>query len=136
MNADWPAWALTWLLRISGAVQVLALPCVLLPTAWMASVHAALGLGEFPDSPLTQYLTRSIAALYALHGGTLLVASSDVRRLAPIVGYAGAAQLTFGLIVLAIDLAVGMPWSWTLLEGPPVVLIGVAILTLWRRVTV
>src|SRR5262249_61889667 len=60
--------ALALLLRLEGAVLLLALPFVFLPTAWMAAAHVWLGLGPFPDSPLTEYLTRSLSGLYALWG--------------------------------------------------------------------
>src|SRR5215470_14742014 len=53
------------LLRLFGGITCLALLATLLPTQWMAAAHAWLGLGPFPRAPLTEYLTRSIAGLYA-----------------------------------------------------------------------
>ena len=44
-----------------------ALFAVFLPVRWMAETHEWLGLGEFPESPLVDYLTRSASLLYAWH---------------------------------------------------------------------
>jgi hypothetical protein len=123
---------LVWLLGLSGAVQMLGALAVFLPTAWMAWTHAQLGLGEFPDAPLTQYLTRSIAALYCLHGGVMIVAARDVDRFRPLVRYLGWGDTAFGLAILAIDLAAPMPRSWTVFEGPPVAAVGLTLLWLSR----
>jgi hypothetical protein len=65
----------------------------------------------------------------------LLLVSWDVRRHARVVAYVAIASIVFGLLLLGIDLHAGMPLRWTLGEGPPVVLIGVVILYLVRRVT-
>jgi hypothetical protein len=127
--------ALIWLLRFGGAVTLLGFGAVFLPVEWMAATHVWLGLGEFPRSPLVDYLTRSISALYALHGGLLLLVSWDVRRHARVVVYVAIASIVFGLLLLGIDLHAGMPLRWTLGEGPPVVLMGCVILYLVRRVT-
>ncbi|MFQ5528313.1 MAG: hypothetical protein ACE5GX_18915, partial [Thermoanaerobaculia bacterium] len=47
------------ILRIGAIVTGSAFFTMFLPEATMASVHTSLGLGEFPASPLTGYLTRS-----------------------------------------------------------------------------
>jgi hypothetical protein len=126
--------ALIWLLRIGGVVTLLALGAVFMPVEWMAATHAWLGLGEFPRSPIVDYLTRSISAFYAFHGGLLLLLSFDVRRYARVVLYVAIASIVFGLLLFGIDLHAGLPLRWTLCEGPPVVLISIAILYLVRRV--
>jgi hypothetical protein len=125
--------ALRFVLTASGAVLLCAAFFVFLPTAQMASQHARLGLGEFPASALVEYLTRSISALYALHGGVLLVASRDPRRFQPLVVYLGCAHLVFGLTILGIDLRAGMPAWWTWGEGLPTAAVGLVMLVLMRR---
>lgn len=121
----WEQRALAWLLRIGGGAQCLALFAIVLPTSWMAQLHGALGLGAFPGAPLTEYLARSVAGLYVLHGATMLLAAVDVRRFAPLVWLIIVSDGLFGLVMLWIDLYAGMPAFWTLSEGPPIVVLSV-----------
>ena len=126
---------LTVVLRLAGAVLLLAFAAVFLPSHWMEANHAWLGLGTFPRSPLVEYLTRSISALYAIKGGLYLVLSTDVARFAPVIAYVGWTTVAFGLAMLAIDLHAGMPWFWTFAEGPPILGVGVVLLALRRRLS-
>lgn len=120
------------MLRIGGVVTGSAVFAVFLPTAWMAEIHRAIGLGEFPDTPLVQYLTRTLSGLYALHGGMLLVMSADARRYRPLLVYFGLATAAFGLIAWGVDVAAGLPRWWVVGEGPPVLAIGLALAWLAR----
>ena len=63
---------LVWLLRLGGAVMLTALGAVVMPFDWMNSIHRQVGLGELPHVPIVGYLTRSISALYTLHGALLV----------------------------------------------------------------
>jgi hypothetical protein len=121
--------ALILVLRLSGGVVALAFLAVFLPTGWMAGTHRWLGLGEFPASPLVDYLTRSASALYGIHGGLLLVLSRDVRRFAPVVVYVAAAGVAFGAAMIGIDLSAGMPLYWSVGEGPSILALG--SITFW-----
>jgi len=125
--------ALVLFLRFGGVVLLLAFGAVLLPTDWMAAVHRWLGMGEFPDAPLTDYLVRSVAALYGFHGVLVLIVAGDPARYERIVLFLGAMDIVFGLMMVAIDLHAGMPIVWTALEGPPLVGVGVLLLYLRRR---
>ncbi len=125
---------LVLLMRLSGAVTLMAFPTMLLPTAWMAAAHEWLGMGAFPESALVDYLTRSIAALYGFHGALLLLVSCNVRRYRPIVVFLAAMYLIFGVTLLFVDLHAGMPWYWTYGEWPPLILLGVVWLVLLRGV--
>ena len=118
---------LTFLLRFAGVVLCLAFPTIFLPVDWMASTHEALGLGPYPRSVIVEYLSRSIAALYGFHGVLLLIVARHPRRYSEIVTYLAVFNVTFGLLVLMIDLSAGMPWYWTVGEGPPIASMGVAI---------
>ena len=121
------------ILRVFGGSTCLALLATLLPTDWMDATHAWLGLGPLPRAPLTEYLTRSIAGLYAIHGGIVLLASTDVRRYAPLITYLALADGIFGFAMIAIDAYAGLPWYWTALEGPSVIVTGVVIVWLqWK----
>lgn len=125
---------LIWLLRVSGGVMLTAMFAVFMPQTWMNEIHRLLGLGELPDVPIVGYLARSASALYALHGALLIVVSLDVRRYLGIIRFLGGANLVMGVLFFGMDWAVGMPWSWTLCEGPPVFAFGVVLLVLASRV--
>jgi hypothetical protein len=121
---------LVYLLRIAGIILCLAVFAIFLPPAWMAAGHRLLGLGEFPDAPIVDYLARSVSILYAVHGGALLLLSTDIRRFAPLIRYFAIMDLVFGTLMIGIDLFAGLPLFWTLQEGPPVMLKGVLTLYL------
>ena len=125
---------LRFLLLLAGGVMLTAFLAVLLPTSWMETVHGRLGLGEFPASPLVEYLTRSIALLYGVHGGVIFFTARDVRRFAPVITCLGALHMVFGLVVTGVDLYAGMPLFWTLGEGPPVAGMGLAMFLLSRSI--
>ena len=99
----------------------------------MAVVHNWLGMGEFPAAPLTDYLARSVSALYGFHGVLLFIVSSDPVRYERIVLYLGVMNVVFGLMLLAIDVRAGLPVAWTVFEGPPLMGIGVLVLYLRSR---
>jgi hypothetical protein len=124
--------ALTVILRLAALVTLTAFFAMVLPEAWMASTHRALGFGEWPETPVFEYLARSVAALYGFHGGLLLLISGDPARHVTIVKYMAFMYVAFGLIVLAIDLDAGLPIWWTLGEGPPLAMFGVLIAFLAR----
>src|SRR5262245_27104197 len=125
---------LVWLLRIFGVTTCFAVFAALLPTDWMAATHAWLGLGEMPRAPIIEYLTRSISLLYAIHGGVIVLASTDIRRFAPLITYLAIADGLMGLLLIAIDAYAGLPWYWIALEGPAVTLTAVILLVLNLRV--
>ena len=79
-------------------------------------------------------LTRTLSALYGLHGGVLLVISLDVRRFRPLIGYLAVMNLLMGAAFVAVDLHAGMPTYWTIAEGPPLVATGALMLYLLRSV--
>ena len=130
---------LVFLLRLAGTVTVTAFLAMFLPVEWMASTHRWLDLGEFPWSPVVDYLARSIAALYGFHGALLLLIARDPIKYLTIVRFVAWMNILFGLMIIAIDLHAGMPLLWTLLEGPPIIAFGLVIQvtvarpTGWRR---
>ena len=126
--------ALVWLFRASGGILLLAVPAIFLPVDQMAEYHRRLGLGEFPASPLVDYLTRSLSGMYAIQGALLLVLARDLRRSAPVVVFMAWAGVAFGVAMIGIDLHAGMPAYWALLEGPAILLLAVLVLWLARGV--
>ncbi len=118
-----------WLLRLGGAVMLTALGAVVMPYDWMDSIHRQVGLGALPHVPIVGYLTRSISALYALSGALLIFLAADVCRYLPVLRFLAVTGVVFGVMMLAIDSAVGMPLPWTVCEGPFVV--GLSAVILW-----
>lgn len=114
--------------------MLLAFLAIFLPVEWMAATHRWLGLGHFPAVPIVDYLTRSLSALYAIHGGLLLVVSGNVRRYSVVVAYLAVVSILFGVAMVVIDLRAGMPLFWTLGEGPPLFAFGLLLLYLLRFV--
>lgn len=120
------------LLRLMGAVDLLALIAVFIPLDWMSWINVRCGLESFPEGRLVGYLTRTTSALYALHGALTLFVSTDVDRYRPLIQFMGAAVVVHGILLLGIDLTQNMPWYWTLFEGPIFASLGIAVFYLTR----
>ena len=133
MNVTMRERLLVVVLRVSAAGLMLAFLAVLLPADWMAATHPRLGLGEFPRTPIVDYLTRSIAALYGFHGVFVWIVSLDPVRYRVFVWFAAIMNIVFGAMMIAIDLHAGMPAIWTAIEGPSIMAMGVVIAALARR---
>lgn len=121
-------WLLRAILIFNGAITLFAAPAVFFPTSWLASLHEASGLGDFPDEPVVQYLARSASALYAMLGALTLVLAWDVKRYSLLITGWGASMILFGILIFWIDHTAGMPLYWTWGEGPYLVLTGVLAL--------
>jgi len=114
--------------------MLLAFIAVFMPSEWMAASHAKLGIGELPRDPIIEYLTRTISALYGMHGGLLVIFGTDVARYIPAIRYTGLMNVVFGVLVLGVDLYAGMPLFWTLIEGPAIIVTGLVFFLLAQRV--
>jgi hypothetical protein len=125
---------LVLLLRLSAAMLLLATVPVFMPHCWMDAIHRRIGLGELPDMPIVGYLTRSLSAMYAMHGALLLCLSLDVRRYLPLVRFLAVLAVVFGAGMVVLDCAVGLPLRWILGEGPFIVVLGAVLLWLARRI--
>lgn len=126
----------TWLrivLRLMGTSSLTALVFVAAPHAWMTSIHAQLGLGAMPDTPVVWYLARSTSAFYALLGGLFWLVSFDLKRHRAVLAYLGGALALFGVALFAVDLLEGLPAYWTWWEGPFVLTFGCTLAWLNRR---
>lgn len=123
------------LMRVASGMMLLALGAVVMPFAWMDGVHRNLGLGPLPDTTIVHYLTRSASALYAAYGAVMLFLSFDVRRYRPVILFKAATGVVFGIGMLALDVAVGMPWHWTVGEGPFIIALGATVFWLARSVS-
>jgi hypothetical protein len=126
--------ALIVLLRVTGGLLLTAVFAVVMPFAWMQDIHGLLGMGELPETPITGYLTRSLSALYALHGALIFFVSLDVRRYLPVVKCLAVLSIIFGAGMLVLDVSVGMPLPWVLGEGPSIIILGGVLLGLANRI--
>jgi hypothetical protein len=115
-------------LRLLGAMDMLAFIAVAMPTAWIRLGHQWCGLGDYPDAPIVGYLARSASALYALHGLIIVFMSFDVRRYWSLIRFLASITVAHGLVMYGIDLAVGMPVWWTIVEGPAFAATGLIVL--------
>jgi hypothetical protein len=120
-------------LRCAAALLLAALVPVFFPFAWMQAIHRAIGLGELPAQPIVEYMARSLSAFYACYGALMLYLSFDVARHLPVVRLLALLGVVFGAVMIGIDVVAGLPRSWTLAEGPFIIVLGFAILLLARK---
>ncbi len=120
-------------LRVSAVILLLALAALVLPHRAMDTLHGWLGLGDLPDTPMVSYLSRSSGAQYATLGALYLCLSFDVRRNLDLLRYLAYFKLAFGAAMLVVDVAVGMPLLWTLVEGPFILGWSLTLLGLTQR---
>ena len=135
MSAN-PERILKLILQITGGIMVMAIVAVFLPLDQMANIHQWLNLEktEFPKTGIVDYLARSLSAFYVLMGMLYIVLARDIRVYAPVVAFVAWANIFFGLVTIWIDVRIKFPLWWTLGEGPFIVLFGVLILWLQRKV--
>lgn len=124
---------LAWVLRLLGALDLLALIAVVLPRTGLEAAHRWIGLGEWPDAPIVGYLARSASVLYALHGALVVYLSFDVERYRPLIRFLAVLALVHGGIMFAIDWHEGMPLWWQCVEGPGFAATGGLVLALLRQ---
>ena len=121
-------------LRLVGTASLTALILAAAPHSWMREIHAWLGLGTMPDTPVVWYLARSTSAFYALLGGLFWVVSFDPRRHRSVLIYLGAAVTLLGVALLVMDWWEGLPLLWKVWEGPFVIVFGLVLLFLSRAI--
>lgn len=126
-------WLLVAVLRLIGVVDGSAALAILLPREAMDVVHRALALGALPDAAIVDYLARSLSLLYVFRGVMYLYASGDVRERRGLIAVLAWSSVLMGPALLAIDLAAGLPASWTWSEWLLVMLPGLLLLTLLGR---
>ena len=129
-----PEGYLSLLLRLEAFVLLCAVPAALMPTEWMASVHAWLGMGTMPRGPLVEYLTRSLSLLYVSWVPVLWLTAGDVRRYRRLIEVMAWTRFALGLSLFVLDRVVGLPWLWLVAEGPSIMALSLVIVALVRRV--
>ena len=121
------------LLLLTGVILLLAFVAVVISPSAMASGHQWLGLGEFPDRPITIYLARSTSLLYGVHGVLMVYTALTMKQHWRFVWLFGALHVLIGLTMLFTDITAGMPVYWIIGEGPPVAALGVVMIALYMR---
>ena len=119
-----------WLLRLAGAAEILAFFAVVMPRSWMEISHAWLGLGDMVVGPITMFMIREASYTYGMHGISLWVLASDVRRFRPLVLLNAIAYLLAGPGFYIIDHVSGLPLWWGLADSLACGLFGAALLWL------
>jgi len=121
------------LLRLGGSIMGLAILAVFMPSSWMQEISVGLGFEALPNSPLSQYLTRSLSLMYFVHGVLLLVAAQDTVRMAPMITAIATLNLVLAVGLGGIDLWAGMPIYWTIGEVLVPAISGLLILFIQSR---
>jgi hypothetical protein len=119
---------LVWFLRATAVLLLAAAPAVVMPTAWMRTIGACLGL-EVPDAPLVDYLTRSVSALYAALGAYCWFLSCDVRRYLPLLRFMIPLTALFDVTLIVLDALIPMPIAW--MVGEAVAIVGWTLALWW-----
>ncbi len=99
----------------------------------MNVIHQQMELGELPHTPIVGYLTRSLSALYAVHGALPVFLAGHVRRYLPVVRFLAVARVVFGVLMFGIDHAVGMPLPCTAGEGPYIAMLSAVVFWMTGR---
>ena len=126
---------LVWLLRLAGATEILAFIAVVMPRSWMEISNAWLGLSPMPDGPLLMFMIRQASYTYGVHGLSLWLIATDVKRFHPFVVFNGIAFLVAAPVFFLIDVTSGMPWWWTVSDPVSCGFFAAALLLLSRRPT-
>ena len=98
----------------------------------MAAGHEWLGLGEFPNLPITVYLARSTSLLYGIHGVLMVYTSFTMQHHWRLAWLFSALHVVIGITMLVTDITAGMPLYWILGEGAPVAALGVVMMILFN----
>ncbi len=130
-----PERTLVWLLRAAGVLMLTALIPAVMPFAWMNAIHRQLGMGELPAGPIMEYLTRSLSAMYALHGAIELFVSRDVCYYLSLIKFLALLGFLFGTGMLVLDVLAGMPLPWIASEGPFIIVLSGVVFRLAQRVS-
>jgi hypothetical protein len=107
-----PQTILRWLFLLSGLAMLGAVLGLVMPVEAMSRTQQWLGLGEFPPSPIAEYLARGLSMMYMVAGVVSIALSTDIRRYRPLlpvfVVALAAGEICLGLILLARESTLGM----------------------------
>lgn len=121
------------ILWIAGGFEILAFIAVIMPRSWMEAGHIWLGMGRMAESPLLMFMIRQASYTYGMHGLTLLVLSTDLKRFRPLLILNGIAFVVAAVVFALIDYSEGMPSFWTVGDALGCGFFGAALLWLNRK---
>jgi hypothetical protein len=121
------------ILRVAGAFEILAFIAVIMPRSWMEAGHALVGLGEMSRGPLLMFMIRQASYTYGMHGVSLIILATELKRFRPLLIFNGISFTLAALVFFLIDYTAGMPWFWTLSDVVGCGGFGIAILWLNRK---
>jgi hypothetical protein len=124
---------LVLLLRLTALAMLSALLFCFCPFAWMDTIHQRAGMGPLPNTPIIQYLTRSLSGMYAYLGLLLWYLSLDIRRHRGALLFLAISGMFFSVGIIFLDSACGMPLLWTISEGPMTIILCGILLALILR---
>lgn len=105
---------LSLILRLSGTIEMLAFFSVVMPRSWMEASHSWLGMGVMPEGPLMMFMIRQASYAYGMHGVSLWLLASDVKRYRTLILLNGISFLIAAVVFAVIDYTAGMPHWWTI----------------------
>ena len=121
------------ILRVLSIITLFALVFVFAPFSWMNEIHRSLGLGELPNTPVVQYMARSLSAMYAFFAVLLLWVSFRIDSHLDFLQIGSLSGMVLGGILLFVDISAGLPMDWILGEGPLIIVVFGLILFLVRK---
>lgn len=87
-----------------------------------------------PEGALVMFMIRQASYAYGMHGISLLVLATDLKRFRPLILLNGLSFLLAAPVFFVIDYSTGMPWFWTIADSVGCGFFGAAVLVLDRRV--
>ena len=127
-----PPQSLVWFLRFTAVMFLAAAPAVVMPTSWMRVIADSYGL-TLPETPLVEYLARSMSALYTTMGASYWFMSCDLRRYLPLLRFSIPVMFAFDATVIVLDVVIEMPILWTVGEAVAILTWTLALWWLVRR---
>ena len=121
------------ILRVIGFFSMLAIGAVVMPFSWIQQIHQCLRMGEMAEGPIVEYLVRSLSLGYAMVGVIFWYLSFRVPQHWDFIRLLAVLCVVSGVGLLCVDLSSGMPGPWTLLEGPPAIVVGLWMLYLHHQ---
>ncbi|MFP4107372.1 MAG: hypothetical protein ACLFVU_14990 [Phycisphaerae bacterium] len=127
----------SWLilfLKLGGVMMMFALVGVFMPRSLMEQGHRMIGMGEFPESPIMEYLARATSAFYTFFGVILWICSTDVRRYKTITDASAVFLIALSAVVLVYGFLIDLPMLYFGADVVTAVGLGAILLFLNRRI--
>ena len=121
---------LSLILRLTGTFELLAFFAVVMPRSWMEASHSWLGMGAMAEGPLIMFMIRQASYAYGMHGVSLWLLASDVKRYRTLILLNGISYSIAAVLFAVIDHTAGMPIWWTIGDAFGCGAFGVALLWL------